>query len=458
MSFVQQFQNVDYGFTQALQPIFPAPIVSNRAPTSADKAQIGSIWVQPVNTSGTAINSAWILTSIIANSATWSDISGGSGFFTTLTVNPGPTNLSTVGNGAVSIGNATNTGAITLTVGSGNMAIVGAGHTVDIANDAAANTLVMGSTTNGATTSIAGGNGTGIGTAAIQVGTAAAGDIQIGLTTETGTLYLGPSTAGMTINMGTGAASANTISVGGTGANVIAVGNTQTAGSVTVGNAMVGGTITLGGAPMTGALTLGQSTAGQTINVGNAVNTGAQIVNVASGASGANSTVNVLTGVATAGAQTFNVLTGLLSTAGAVNIGTGTAAHVVTMGSVTGAASTTIQAGTAGLALNAAGAVSVQTATNSAAGTTVVLNARVGIATYTGQTTASGSTITLTLTNSVIAATSAILLTLNNIGTNDAELTVQQIKPGVGTASIIAKNNGADALNGDIHVAFWVLN
>src|SRR5690348_14483179 len=163
---------IDYGLTQALQQVFPTPIVAKRAPTTSDKAQLGTLWVQPVNTSGSAVNSAWVLTSIISNSATWSDISGGAGSFTTLTVNPGPTNLSTVGNGAVTIGNSSNTGAITLSVGSGNMAINGNGNTVDIANDAAANTLVMGSTTNGATTSIAGGNGTGIGTSAIQLGTA----------------------------------------------------------------------------------------------------------------------------------------------------------------------------------------------------------------------------------------------------------------------------------------------
>jgi hypothetical protein len=64
----------------------------------------------------------------------------------------------------------------------------------------------------------------------------------------------------------------------------------------------------------------------------------------------------------------------------------------------------------------------------------------------------------LTVTNSIVSATSGILVTLNNVGTNDAELTVQQVKPGAGSFIIIAKNNGAAALNGNINVTFWVIN
>lgn len=211
MSAPNQRPIIDYGFTQALQQVFPTPIVAKRAPTTADKAQLGTLWVQPVNTSGTAVNSAWVLTSIISNSATWSDISGGAGSFTTLTVNPGPTNLSTSGNGAVSIGNSSNTGAITLTVGSGNMSVVGAGHTITIGNDAAANLVTVGSSTAGALTTLVGGNGTGVGSAAVELVTADAGDIQVGSSTQTGAVYIRPSTAGGNTNIATGVNTASQV-------------------------------------------------------------------------------------------------------------------------------------------------------------------------------------------------------------------------------------------------------
>lgn len=109
-----------------------------------------------------------------------------------------------------------------------------------------------------------------------------------------------------TVNLATGAAMANAINIGGTGANVIALGNTQTAGSVSIGDAMTSGTITIGGSGLqTGTITMGGGT-------------GAQTVNVATGG----------TGIKT------------------VNVGTGAVANVVTVGSTTGAASLTLQAGT----------------------------------------------------------------------------------------------------------------
>lgn len=214
---------IDYGFTQALQQVFPIPIVAKRAPTTSDKAQLGTLWIQPTNTSGTAVNGAWILTSIIANLATWSDVSEGSGMFTSLTVNPGPTNLSTVGNGAVTIGNSTNTGLIQVSAGSGGVSFLGNGNSITIGTDSAANTVALGSVTNGALTTINGGNGTGLGSSAVQIGTAAAGDIQIGLATQTGTIRLGTSTAGQTVDIGTGA-----------GANTLVMGSTNTTSATTV--------------------------------------------------------------------------------------------------------------------------------------------------------------------------------------------------------------------------------
>jgi len=77
------FNKVAYGLSDALLNVFPAPIVGLRNPTTADKAQIGSVWVNK------AANDAWVLTSIVSNLANWTPIGGGAGTFTSLTVTPG---------------------------------------------------------------------------------------------------------------------------------------------------------------------------------------------------------------------------------------------------------------------------------------------------------------------------------------------------------------------------------
>jgi hypothetical protein len=79
MSTAQNLESA-YGLTQALINVFPYPILSKRAPTASDKAQLGTLWVN------SASNAVYILASIKANIATWIDVNGGSGSFTNLTV------------------------------------------------------------------------------------------------------------------------------------------------------------------------------------------------------------------------------------------------------------------------------------------------------------------------------------------------------------------------------------
>jgi hypothetical protein len=283
----------------------PKTIVSNRAPLGSDHADNGTFWLEPRDVTRTVVNGAWIATSTIAGVTTWLSLANaGVGTFTSLTVNPGPTSLSTVGSGAVTIGNAaniqpiiinsgtgslflngnghaiiigndanantitvgdnllannivlggvganeisigtqqtagyvqigtnmtngsisigsaTNAGAEIINVGPGGFALNGNGNTVLIADDNTANQVTLGSVTAGALTTIQGGNGTGLGVAAIFLGAAPAGDIQIGTVAQTGTIYLGPSTAGASVDIGTGA-----------GATHITVGH-ATAGNIT---------------------------------------------------------------------------------------------------------------------------------------------------------------------------------------------------------------------------------
>jgi hypothetical protein len=223
---------VGYGLTQALENVFPIPIVAKRAPTTADTGyQIGQIWVY------VAMNAPYILTSVLAGSATWLllESGGGAGVFSSLTVNPGPTALSTVGNGNVTIGNSTNTGQVAIQAGTGNFIVGGNGNSILIGTDAHANTIQIGSTTTGTLTELVGGNGTGIGTSAVIIETAAAGDIQIGLATQTGAVRVGTSTTTGTVNIGNTGSGA--ITIGGAGTMAVNIGNTT-------GNTAVTGSLT----------------------------------------------------------------------------------------------------------------------------------------------------------------------------------------------------------------------
>lgn len=197
---VQAFNYVDYGLSQALTTVFPAPLVVNRAPTTADKAQIGRTWVYP------ATNSAWILTSIVNNSATWESTSGGTGSFSSLTVTPGPisltgtTNINTTGAAVTTIGNTSGASGIALNVGTGNFALDGA----------AGSTITVGSS--------------------LTTGT-----ISIGGTAQTGTITLGNSSAAQTVDIGFGNTGVKNINIGtGTVANVVSIGSTTGAAQTTI--------------------------------------------------------------------------------------------------------------------------------------------------------------------------------------------------------------------------------
>jgi hypothetical protein len=220
----QQNSAVAYSLGKGpLSKIFPPPIVAKRAPTVNDIGyQLGQEWVWPGN-------GIWFLEQVVAGAATWLNVAGGAGIFTSLTVNPGPTNLSTVGNGAVTIGNATNTGAITLSVGTGNLAINGNGNTIGIGADAAANTINIG-------------NNTGATTVNINGGTAGAGAILIGTTANNVPVSIGSSTglSLITINGGTAGVTVGTNAVD----HPVSVGSVTGASATTIRGGTSGVTLT----------------------------------------------------------------------------------------------------------------------------------------------------------------------------------------------------------------------
>jgi hypothetical protein len=104
-----------YGVGQALIQLPPAPIIAQRAPTSKDLAQLGTIWVDVPN------STIYMLASITSNVPNWTTSPGsGVGTFTAVTVDPGDLTVTTgdlivsTGNVDISAGNLTVGGDLTL--------------------------------------------------------------------------------------------------------------------------------------------------------------------------------------------------------------------------------------------------------------------------------------------------------------------------------------------------------
>lgn len=79
-----------YGLDNRLQALNPANIIAQRAPTSADLAELGTTWVDVPN------DAVYVLTSVTANSATWSTSpASGATTLAELTVTPGDLTVDT---------------------------------------------------------------------------------------------------------------------------------------------------------------------------------------------------------------------------------------------------------------------------------------------------------------------------------------------------------------------------
>lgn len=295
----------------------------------------------------------------------------------------------------ISIGNGINTSAQTVNISNGASA---ADTTVNIMSGvgtAGAGTLAIGNNTRVTTVGIA-----DIAPAAARTVTICGGDSAQNDTlaimsdnpsanTQTVTILGGVPTGGTqilnlltqtgqagTVNLATGAAMANAINIGGTGANTIAIGNTQTGGSVAVGDAMTTGTIDIGGSgAQTGTITIAGGTGAQTLNIANS--TGGKTVTIASGAG----------------------------------------ANTVTVGSTNTTSTTNINAGSGGIQL--AGDVDLTTGSLQIEGAGQRLAVEGGAATdFIGQATLVAGTVTVANTN--IAAADKIFLTREGVGASTA--------------------------------------
>lgn len=107
----------------------------------------------------------------------------------------------------------------------------------------------------------------------------------------------------------------------------------------------------------------------------------------------------------------------------------------------------------------AAYAADLAAQTASATSGAATLSTERGVITSESLTTANGSTYTLTLTNTLVKATSTVLASAYN-GTNTAGtsqgLTITSITPASGSVVIVVTNNSGATLNGTIKIAFQV--
>jgi hypothetical protein len=383
-----------------------------------------------------------------------------------------------IGNDAISqnmsIGTA---GARTITIGNGTGATsllfpCGTGA-LDIGVNATDHTTRIGST-NGVSAFTA---QTGTGTLTLASGGILA-ETSVGAMTldAAGALELN-SSAGV-IQIGQDAVSQN-INIGIAGTRLLTMGSAAATSSVVIntgtGNLDLGVNATehttrLGSTTTASATTVQAGTGALNISGGGEIDIDAagvlELNSSAAAISIGNDTVAQALNLGTGGARTVTIGNNVGATSVVVNGGTGAMQfganaieHATTVGSITTASATTVQAGTGGIALNAAGIVSMAPATNSAAGVAVTLNARVGHAVFTGQTTAAAAAQEFTINNTTIAAaTTAIFVTACNLGANDSQMTVTRVVPAANSVVVTLTNNGAAALNGDVHINFWVLN
>ena len=154
----------------------------------------------------------------------------------------------------------------------------------------------------------------------------------------TGAITLGGGTGAKTVNLATGGTGVKTINVGGTAANVIGIGNTQTGGSISLGAAQTTGTISIGGTgAQTGTISLGTGTGVQTINLATGI-TGAKTVTLGSTASTGTTTIQAGSGGINLNNATIatNATTVALLNTNATTVNAFGAATTISLGAGTG--------------------------------------------------------------------------------------------------------------------------
>ena len=111
-----------------------------------------------------------------------------------------------------------------------------------------------------------------------------------------------------------------------------------------------------------------------------------------------------------------------------------------------------------GVVLGAGSNLTGDRGTATAAAGAATLNKMAGTITSEALTTAAGADYTLTLTNSVVAATSIVLATVDNGTNTTVGIAINRVTPAAGSVVILVRNtHAASALNGTVKINFFVV-
>lgn len=508
MAIVGQQISRAYGFNGYVN-VFPTPIVTNRAPVNGqDQAENGQVWIdtagQDAYTMADSANSFWV------NSG------GGGALFTNLTVTPGPVTIDSIlttitatanvvdvfklttggAAGAASTFTISNTTGILPT----SIAISSTSGGVHLSSGLAnADAINLQSTAGGvhleSATQMLIESSQAAATDSVEISATA---LDGGVTLDAGTSGITETTTGTISLISTkNAAPAILINANGGAAETVVISSTQGTSATSVGmSSTLGGIVletaaaakdvvlnaVLGSIEITGreaapnaivleatnaaggvqikagsaGVVIGPDADTAVLSMGNVIPTAARTTTIAGGtlgsaiadtvnigAGGANfvgssKIVNIANDTLTLGTQTLNLASGnVVGGTHRIDIGTGTGTKSIQIGNPDGLTLTTIWGKHV-----------------TAAGTAAALDAHIGTATLTGLTTAAGATETITITNFYSTITASFIVTANVVGAEDAQMTVQKVRPNAGTMTILVKNNGAAALASDLVIAW----
>lgn len=463
--------------------MFPAPIVSQRIPTTNDLGYpIGQQWVNTVS------GQAYIMTGAAAGLATWALSS------------PGASDVDTINGLSPVVGNVVIAGGTNLTdVNGGNTITLNLDAAITLATSvtsplytsaagmaitaAAANNIVIQMGDAAGATKVSFTDSTTAEVFSIDsngsIGTLAGLTVTGNFAQTAGVFNVGQDNAANAINIG-GGTTARAIGIGNTAAaHVLTLGSTNTTASTILQSGTTGIAINATGAasPLTldsvGVLELNSS--GAAIGIG--IDAVAQAINIGTGAAARTVTVgniigatavNVNTGTGGSAITTTNGIFAIATGTGAINVGVDAVAHTITLGNIIGATAVNINAGTGGTAItttngtlalaSGTGAINigvdavahVVTLGNAIGATSVVVNGGTGAMSFganaiahtttVGSTTGVASTVVQAGTGDLIL-TSADELTLDSVGV--LELNSSGAAIGIGTdANAFAVNVG----------------
>lgn len=352
MALDRQRRYVGYGLTQSLTDLAPRPIVAQRDPTSADKAEIGTTWVNYDQ------DSVWVLASIKNGLATWTTSpASGVGVFTSVDITTGDLHLmGTPGDIIVDQGDLILSNGNALV--SGNLTVTGDFNLTGDFDIVSADQISFTSSFNGASAITL--EATAGGIDILASGASAGEDIVIASTGSSVHISASEAAADAIVLSASNAAGGVQIDAGSAGLSFGAVNGpiaiVSGTGAITIGADATDHDITMGSLIGVSALTLQSGTGNMTLQ--SASGGGVAVVSGDTFVVDADDLISI-----NSSGSTISI--GDDADAFDINIGTGAAARVITIGNSTGATALDLQA--------AGGGINIESSDNAA--TAIVLNA-----------------------------------------------------------------------------------